>query len=302
MLERLRDALIDRRIRSKAAIHHTPLDRYRVRIARDVHQHEDAFRLLHVAYAFQGIENIRSDKLRITPQHVLPEATVFVAYEGEQCVGTMTVTLDSPAGIPVEKDYPEAIERLRNHGSTLVEYGSLAVVRRCWSTGVVVLLNIAATYWAIHMLEATDIVMGVNPKALPLYRSLYGFRPLGKPKQHAELTAPVAAMSLRIADGLAYTRKYWPKPMASGRTIAEHYAIELPECIEIPARLSSREVTRWKLPRSVFQELFINRSDRLDTLDPTTLAYLKRWRSDQTLQASENTKDFFIKGSPHATW
>ncbi len=284
MIGRIRDALLDRHIRSKAAIHTTPLDHYRIRIAREVSEYEDAFHLLHIAYVYQGIEDVRCDKMRITPQHVLPEATVFVAYENDQCVGTMTVTLDSPAGLPLENDYPGELDDLRKQGARFVEYGSLAVVRRCWHSGVTVLLNMAACYWSINMLGATDIVMGINPKAAPLYRAMYNFQRLGSPKQHSKLTAPVLAMRTNIPTTVEWARKHFPAPLSSGLTIADHWTRTLPPCIEIPAQVSPTDLARWKLPRAVFQELFIEKSDRLESLDPVTLKYLKKWRSDQTLE------------------
>ena len=284
MLRYVRDRLIDRQIRAKAALHQIPLDRYRVRVARDVCEYEDAFHLLHIAFVYQGIEDVRSDKMRITPQHVLPEATVFVVYEKEQCVGTITVTFDSPAGLPLEHDYPEAIEAMRDQGAKLVEFGSLAVVRRCWHSGVTVLLNMAAVYWSVNMLGATDIVMGVNPKAAPFYRAVYAFRPLGGKKDHATLVAPVIGMTANFANAGDQSRKRHRTPLSSGLTMAQHSYEKLPECIEIPASIPKSELARWKLPRAVFQELFIDKSDRLDTLDPVTLRYLKKWRSDQTLE------------------
>jgi hypothetical protein len=286
MISAVRDALVDRKIRANAALSDTPLDRYRVCIARDVEEYEDAFHLLHVAYAFQGIENVRSNKMRITPQHVLPEATVFVAYEGEQCVGTMTVTLDSPAGIRIENNYPEAVAALRAKGAKLVEFGSLAVVRRCWGTGVTVLLTIAAAYWAINMLAATDIVMVVNPKVAPFYRAIYKFRPIGEVRANLDLTSPVLAMTTNTLQCVAHVRRHFSRPLSSGLTIADHLTRGLPTCIRIPAEVPTPELARWKLPRTVFQQLFIEKSDRLDTLDPITLSYLKRWRSDQTLERS----------------
>ena len=286
MLKQIREGLVDRHIRAKAAVHETPLDRFRVCVARDVTQYEDAFHLLHIAFAYQGIENVRSNKMRITPQHVLPEATVLVAYEKDQCVGTMTVTLDSPAGLPLEHDYAEPIEMLREQEAGIVEYGSLAVVRRCWSAGVTVLLNIAATYWSVNMLQATDIVMGVNPKAAPVYRAMYAFRPLGGSKDHASLVAPVIGMTTHLPHVREYTRKHFRTPLASGLTLTEHMWEKLPECIEIPANLPQHELPRWKLPRAVFQELFIEKSDRLDTLDPVTRKYLEKWRSNQTLESA----------------
>ena len=46
-------------------------------LARDVAQYEDAFHLLHIAFVYQGIEDVRSNKMPFTPQHVLPEPTLF---------------------------------------------------------------------------------------------------------------------------------------------------------------------------------------------------------------------------------
>jgi len=139
--DQVRDWLIRRKVR----MHRAPLDRFVVRVARSTADYEHAFRLLHVADAFQGFEDLDAEQLRITPQHVLPESTVLVAYEAERLVGTLTVTLDSPAGLPNDRDYPEEMAALRRAGATLVEFGSLAIVHRCWSSGVARLLEMART-------------------------------------------------------------------------------------------------------------------------------------------------------------
>jgi hypothetical protein len=270
-------------LRRKATLHETPTDRYDVRIARNVREYQDAFRLLHVAYVYQGIEPVHGMEMRITPQHVLPESTVFVAYEGETLVGTMTVTLDSPAGLPLDHDYPAPLERLRARGATMVEFGALAVVRKCWHTGVTTLLNIAAHWFSWEVLRASHCVMGIHPKAAPFYDAVYDFVVLGAPRPHAELAAPVQGMVHELAGLRRHLVRHFRRPMATGLTPGEHFTVQLPPNIHMPEGESLGQLARWKLPREVFRELFIEQSDRLDSLDQRTREQLEGWRSLHTL-------------------
>ncbi len=281
----LTSSLQDWYLRRRLAIHQTPLDRFVVRVARTARDYERAFGLLHVAYVFQGFEDVASDRLRITPQHVLPESTVFVAYAGEAFVGTMTVTLDSPAGLPSDQDYPAQMKALRDQGMRLVEFGSLAIVRRAWHSGVARLLEMAASHWSIRVLGATHCVLGANPKALPLYRAIYGFEPFSPVRTYHDLDAPVQGLLLDFARARVHLERHYPKPLSSGRTFAEH-VVEgpLPDCVQVPGSVALEDQVRWKLSREVFQELFIAKSDRLYSIDPKTLEQLKRWRTDATLR------------------
>lgn len=263
------------------------MDTYRVRIARTVADYQDAFRLLYVAYVYQGIEPIRGVEMRIIPHHVLPEATVFVAHEGDALVGTMTVTLDSPAGLPLDNDYPEALAELRGQGARIVEFGALAVVRRCWHTGVTTLLNMAAHWFSNETLGATHCVCGIHPKTAPFYSALYAFEPLGAPRPHAELSAPVLGMVHRLDEVRCHLRRRFRKPMITGLSPAEHFTEHLPNCIHMPPVANLRSLARWKLSREVFRELFIDRSDRLHTLDPRTREHLEGWRSLRTVGRRE---------------
>lgn len=280
-------------IRHKAALHKTPIDRFRVFVAHEREHYLDAFSLLHVAYVFQGLQSPRGVTMRITPQHVLPESTVFVAYEGKDIVGTMTVTLDSPAGLPLDKDYPDAIKALREQGDVIVEFGSLAVVRRCWHDGVTTLLNMAAYWWANYNLNANRLVMGINPAAREVYAAMFLFKPLGPPRHHAELTAPVQGYSTYLPETRGHVDRHFSQAMANGVPVCQVFqTLDLPCFAEIPRKLSSDGLARYKLPRKVFKDLFIRESDRLDSLDPELRRYLSQWRSPFTLGEISTTGNF----------
>ena len=131
-------------------------------------------------------------------------------------VGTITVTLDSPAGLPLDASYGNALNKLRHSGERLVEYGSLAVVRRCFHSGVVQLLNMAALFWTQRVLEATKIVAGVHPKITPFYRAIYNFDTIGEAKKHDRLDAPVIGMASDIVALDTHLPRVFSRPLATG--------------------------------------------------------------------------------------
>lgn len=266
-----------------AKLHKTELGKYQIRIAQTTDEYRDAFSLVHHAYVCQGIESVRSDPLRMTPQHTLPEATVLVAYEGDNLVGTMTVTADSPAGLPLDKDYGLQLDVLRAQGKQLAEYGSLAVVERCWHTGVTTLLNAAANFWVSKVLGVSHVVVGVNPSAAPWYRALFAFRQMGKAKAHAELSAPVVGLVQDLEEVLAYFRKHFTRRMSHGVPVCEAFDQLILPGVTLPRSLELCQQVRWKMSRQVFQELFGDEHARLERLDLKTRAYLEEWRTPETL-------------------
>jgi hypothetical protein len=278
--------MMDALVRSRACVAEVAQGRFKVRVARTTEEYIDAFALVRTAYVFMGIEKLSSPELRIVEQQVLPESTVLVCYEGDELVGTMTVTLDSPAGLPLDADYAGDLDALRVRGALLVEYGSLAVVSRCHHDGVPQLLNVAAYRFARERLGATHTVIGVHPRAYPYYRALYGFEHLGAVQSHASLASPVIAL---VQDMVAYPQFVRSKYRKRQREVwMEHFFGKLPSFLALPPEhLPASELVRWKLPRQVFREIFVDRSDRLATLSDTTRDYLGKHRSRKTLVAGQ---------------
>jgi len=276
--------IVDTLIRKKVALHATELDRFTIRVARTVEEYEDAFRLVQVGYKFAGIVDIDAPNMRIAEQHVLSEAIVLNAYEGNQCVGTMSATLDSPAGLPLDQDYPDEMAALRKDGARVVEIGSFAVVRRCWSTGVAQLLSMAATRAAFRWLEGTCVVIGVNPKVWPMYRAIWSFKTLGETRQHADLIAPTLGLVAQREEVLRNSRRLFPRRMQSGLRVVDHLCDGPP----LPCMAGADQAPRDPMARPVFQELFLKRSERIAELKDRTMAYLRQRRTDDTLNLAQN--------------
>ncbi|MBW2735346.1 MAG: hypothetical protein JRH20_23425 [Deltaproteobacteria bacterium] len=259
---------------------------YRVSIARTVDEYQDAFRLVRTGYVYQGYLPMRSPELRIYNQHVLPESVVLIAKKGENVVGTMTVTLDSPAGLPLDKDYGDALTELRAGGEKLVEFGALAVLQPYQGSGVPTLMNMAAWWLAHNILGAERVVIGVNPRAVSWYRATMAFLPFGPLREHADLAAPVVGLSHDLFTFRSFCQKHFSQQLSSGLCAVEHFFDTLPDQVEAPPVASLEELNRWKLPREVFRELFVEQTAHLDDLDAQTRAHLAECRSPRTLEVS----------------
>jgi len=279
----LREFVEDKIIRRKAMFERIPVERFSIRLARTVEEYEQAFRLVHVAYVYQGYELLKAIDMRTTEQHVLPEASVLVAYEDGRCVGTISATLDSPAGLPLDKDYPEELGALRSQGARIVEIGSFAVVSRARRTGASQLLALSTFRLGERAHGATHYVIGVNPKAAPFYRAVWGFKPLGPSRGHADLSAPVVGLVVSREQGLACMRRFGR--MRDGFLPSDYpERADSPPGLQLPEHLPPESWTRWKMPREVFRELFIRRSNRLHCLSEQTRGHLRTQRSDGTVR------------------
>jgi hypothetical protein len=271
-------------IRRKTRLHTIDNGRFEIRIARTAQEYRDAFRLVHVGYVFQGIEPLKELDLRITEQHVLPEATVLVAYENNRLVGTISVTKDSPAGLPIDKDYPEEIAKLRSSGAQISEIGSLAVVRRCWHSSLMPLLGMAAGRLGMRIHQSTHHIIGVHPRAAAFYRAIWGFLPLGPSQHHAELDAPVIGLMHERSALQSHMTHYHRRPMNSGMLPVDYmFGSRVPNGLYMPEDVSASEWPRFKMSREVFRDLFIDGSNRMEELSTQTLRHLRQQRSEQTV-------------------
>jgi hypothetical protein len=92
-----------------------------VRPIADGTELDEVHRLTHDAYASKGYIDSNTDgRLIHYPQldHI-PQTTVLVAVKNGIIVGTNSITLDGPAGLPCEKDFLLQIMRERMAGSAL---------------------------------------------------------------------------------------------------------------------------------------------------------------------------------------
>lgn len=178
------------------------VDSLRFKIASSREELEAAFRLVHVAYVRSGLERVKASGMRITPYHLLPTTTVFVAKLGEQVVTTLTLVLDGDRGLPMEAMYAEQVAQWRSEGLKLAEVTCLADRRRDFRRFLPSFCRLTRLMAQFARLQGVDqLLAAVHPKHARFYERILGFKSAGGMQQCPYVqNRPATAVSLNFAD------------------------------------------------------------------------------------------------------
>jgi hypothetical protein len=172
-----------------------------VKIASEMAEWEQAFRLVAENYRARGYESAESPALRFTPHHALPDTTTFVAKHEGTVLATLSLVSDNCLlGLPMECVYPEEIEALRGEGRNLVEVTSLADRDLSLREFVPVFNHLlkVMVQWGISQ-GADTWVITVNPRHRTFYRKALGFLPIGPWRPHPSVqNNPAEAYKLDV--------------------------------------------------------------------------------------------------------
>jgi len=164
----------------------------RIRLANTEGQRSKASYLIRRRYAWRGYQTsglAENQANRIT----------LAAVDGEQTIATITVGVDSPAGLAVEELYPEELKALRAAGRRLCEFTKLAVDNMVRSKAVLAAIFHIAYIYGHRMRSCTDVVIEVNPRHVRFYRSMLGFELLGEERIDPRVNAPAMLLRLDLA-------------------------------------------------------------------------------------------------------
>ena len=300
--KRLRHALM----RHKATIDPAVMCGVVVDIAHTKESYEPAFRLVHDAYVWRGWIKPQATGQYLTEHHALPETTVFVLRKGTECLGTISLVLDSPLGLPIDHTFPHEVRRLRQPGRRLAEVGSFAVAAGHRNTGLTMYLIAAVWRYARQVAGLTDLVIAVDDHVLDYYEGLFGFQALGAPRVYRGFGADKHAIADDLVVGVHHdltTADQWLSVYDStppnGRINPGELAyVPYPSPWEVYPRPGSTplEEARYKLPRPLFQELFMG-PGALQPLGLTTEEFLLQCRTPQTVIVKPRTP---AKRAPHS--
>ncbi len=281
----------------RRAVHYpwSRLDKLYIEIAHDAHGYEAAFRLVHDAYVERGWIKPQPSGMWRTAHQALPEATVLVLHDGEDYVGTVTLVADSELGLPIDHTYPTEMAGRRGTGKRLVEVGSLAVARSVRRSGAWMCMAVAMWRHAVRCMGATDLVVALDPPVADYYEALFGFRRFTSVHHYRGFGVDASARDNDPVVGLwhdlptmeRFARRTRITAPAGEFNAYSLYDMPYPAPYEsVPEGDGEQDLTRYKLPRALFQRFFTSQ----DTpLDQKARDYLARSRSRETLQAGADT-------------
>lgn len=167
--------------------------RFKIRLANTLGRRSTASYLIERRYAWRGYQT----------SPIAPNANLITlaAFDKDHPIATISVGLDSPAGLGVEELYPDEVKRLRGENVRLCEFTKLAVDNMIRSKAVLAAIFHIAYIHGRRLFEATDVLIEVNPRHVRFYQSMLGFDIVGDERLDPRVSAP--ALLLRLPLGYA---------------------------------------------------------------------------------------------------
>jgi len=118
------------------------------KLAETRNERDQAFSVVHDAYARRGIIAPHPSGWFATPFSFLPTTATVVAKAGDRVIGTVSLVEDSPCGLPLEAAYPGTVDTYRRRSRRVAEVSSLAVTPGLRGRGVPFMLYYLMFRWA----------------------------------------------------------------------------------------------------------------------------------------------------------
>lgn len=175
-----------------------PFGSMKVVVARSRHEHESAMALIRRSYARRGYRTSFLVESLSVSQGLYRHVTLL-AQQGERVVGTLTLGLDSGAGLSVDEAHRSAVDAIRSQGGRVCELTRLAV--DAGETPRLALGLLVQSAYLVGRLvhRATDVFIEVNPRHVSFYERAFQFRRVGEPTMCPRVQAPSVLMHLELS-------------------------------------------------------------------------------------------------------
>lgn len=166
---------------------------YSICLADSPQQCRMVSKLVKSMYSWRGYHTGAAVVSSCNPNQLTLEASI-----GQYLAGTLTIGLDSEAGLLVDALYEREITALRAQNRKVCELSKLAIDPVHSSKELLAsLFNLAYIYGRI-VHEATDFVIEVNPRHTGYYKRLLGFRQIGETRTCQRVNAPAVLLHLEL--------------------------------------------------------------------------------------------------------
>ncbi|MBI4115678.1 MAG: PilZ domain-containing protein [Candidatus Omnitrophica bacterium] len=223
----------------ETAIKQTPAD-LECYPAQTLDELKAAYHLVYEEYIRRGYCDPDPSKMHYSAFCVFPDSRTFIMKYQSCMLGTISLIVDSPCGLPMEMVFKELISPLRNEGRRLAEVSLLALDHESFRkksfsltdfhklTGAFRLFKVLFEY-ARYIAGVTDLLISVHPKHEDLYRYL-SYEIMGPPRPYASACGkPGLPMRLdiqraisNVADSSA-TKRYFLRDITPVDVLKKHF-------------------------------------------------------------------------------
>lgn len=165
-----------------------------VRLADTDDQRSSACMLINKMYSWRGYGD--DHKVPVRSTH-----STFTASVEDDVIGTLTLGVDSPAGLAADGIFKEEIDQFRQVPNARVcELTKLAFNSTMPSKPMLAALFHIVFIYGQRRHNCTDLFIEVNPRHRRFYEAMLGFKRVGAVKTNPSVDAPAQLMWLKIAD------------------------------------------------------------------------------------------------------
>jgi len=164
------------------------------KVATTDQEHVQLREILYQSYRGKGYIEENKSKSYSPPHLDEPSTLSFVGKINNQVVITMSLTCDSPAGLPIDELYKTEVNRFRETERCIAEVGSFASSQEV-RTGRQLLpfmMNKIMFLHAESYFGVDDLLITVNPAHEAIYRHLLRFKRIGQNKAYSKVNGHIA--------------------------------------------------------------------------------------------------------------
>jgi hypothetical protein len=183
---------------------------FRLRIAADRALRTRAYALAHRVYQASGLA-AGELPLVVSSYDADPQTfTILVEDERGEDAATISVVVDSPAGLPADEIYKSELAAARDKGRVLCEVTRLAIApEHKHSRHLLVRLFNFVYVYARRIVGADDFIIEVHPRHAAYYHRLLKFEPIGPVKPCPRVQNSLSVLlGLKLAESDRLIRLY----------------------------------------------------------------------------------------------
>lgn len=167
---------------------------FSIRLADEAHDRDSARAIVNRMYGSRGYGS----------HHHIADGTdcaTFIASSEGETMGTITLAIDSPAGLAADETFPDELRRFRTTpGVSLCELTKFAFDPSPESRPLLATLFHVIYIYGMQRFACTDLLIEVNPRHVRFYEVMLGFTRLGPLRVNQGVDAPSQLMHLKVAD------------------------------------------------------------------------------------------------------
>ncbi|QNN65405.1 N-acetyltransferase [Sphingomonas rhizophila] len=153
-----------------------------------------------------------------------PNCITFTATDRDDVIGTLTLGIDSPAGLAIDQTFKDEVDTFRRApGAKLCELTKFAFDTSSPARPrLAALFHLIFIYGSMHY-GCTDLLIEINPRHRRFYEVMLGFRRVGEVRTNTAVNAPSQLMWINVADIRRYIDKYTAEGVTDGRSLYPHF-------------------------------------------------------------------------------